>query len=115
MNIYDKAHELAAQIKESDEFKTYSAIKKELFEDETAKGMIRDYKKLQFEAQTAFMTGKEPEADLMEKIQKMGEVLQFNPKITEFFSAEYKMQTMAADLYKIIGDACDMASGLFEE
>ena len=51
----------------------------------------------------------------MEKIQKMGEVLQFNPKITEFFSAEYKFNTLVSDVYKIIGDACDVGANMFDE
>ncbi len=115
MNIYDKANELASQIKQSDEYKNYAKIRDEVFAEETNKGMIRDYKKLQFEAQAAYMTGKEPPAELMEKIQKMGEVLQFNPKITEYFAAEYKMQTLASDIYKIVGEACDIGSELFGE
>ena len=45
----------------------------------------------------------------------MGEVLQFNPKITEFFSAEYKFNTLVSDIYKIIGEACDVGANMFDE
>ena len=115
INIYDKANELASLIKQSEEYKAYDKIKDEVYEDEQSKRMIKDYKKLQFEAQAAYLTGKEPEAELMEKIQKMGEVLQFNPKITEFFSAEYKFNTLVSDIYKIIGEACDGGANMFDE
>ncbi len=115
VNIYDKANELASLIKQSEEYKEYNRIKEEVYEDEQNKRMIKDYKKLQFEAQAAYLTGQEPEKDLMDKIQKMGEVLQFNPKITEFFSAEYKFNTLVSDLYKIIGDACDVGANMFDE
>jgi len=115
VNIYDKANELASLIKQSDEYKAYNSIKDEVYEDEQNKRMIKDYKKLQFEAQAAYLTGQEPEKELMDKIRKMGEVLQFNPKITEFFAAEYKFNTLVSDLYKIIGDACDVGANMFEE
>ena len=115
VNIYDKANELASLIKQSDEYKAYNSIKDEVYEDEQNKRMIKDYKKLQFEAQAAYLTGQEPEKELMDKIRKMGEVLQFNPKITEFFAAEYKFNTLVSDLYKIIGDACDVGDNMFEE
>ena len=103
VNVYDKANELASLIKQSEEYEEYTKIKDEVYEDEQNQRMIKDYKKLQFEA------------ELMNKIQKMGEVLQFNPKITEFFSAEYKFNTLVSDIYKIIGDACDVGANMFEE
>ena len=115
VNDYDKANELASLIKQSEEYEEYTKIKDEVYEDEQNQRMIKDYKKLQFEAQAAYLTGQEPEAELMNKIQKMGEVLQFNPKITEFFSAEYKFNTLVSDIYKIIGDACDVGANMFEE
>lgn len=115
VNVYDKANELASLIKQSEEYKEYNRIKDEVYEDEQNKRMIKDYKKLQFEAQAAYLTGQEPEKDLMDKIQKMGEVLQFNPKITEFFTTEYKFNTLVSDIYKIIGDACDVGANMFEE
>ncbi|MEG2957633.1 MAG: YlbF family regulator, partial [Christensenellaceae bacterium] len=110
-----KANDLAAIIKQSEEYKNYVKIKDEVYEDEQNKRMIKDYKKLQFEAQAAYMTGNEPNKELMDKIQKMGEVLQFNPKITEFFSIEYKFNTLVSDIYKIIGDACDVGANMFDE
>lgn len=115
MNIYDKAHELARLIQDSDERKRYEKIKSEVFANEGDKRMINDFKKLQFEAQAAIFSGVEPAPELMTKLQKLGEVLQFNPKITEYFAAEYAMQTLAADMYKIIGDACDLDTPSLQE
>ena len=51
----------------------------------------------------------------MDKLKKVGEVLAFNPKVTEFFAAEYKFNTIVSDIYKIIGDACELDTGLFEQ
>ena len=39
----------------------------------------------------------------------------FNAKITEYFAAEYKFNTIVSDIYKIIGDACELNDGLFEK
>ena len=116
VNIYDKANELAALLKQDETYLAYKKTKEEVYAEEANKKMIGDYKKLQFEAQAAMMSGQEPDAELMDKIQKMGEVLQFNPKITEFFAAEYKFQTLMADLYKIIfADVSDFGETLAAE
>ncbi|MDL2237553.1 YlbF family regulator [Christensenellaceae bacterium OttesenSCG-928-K19] len=115
INIQDKANELAALIKQSAEYKEFKKIKDEVLAEESNKTMIRDYQKMQFEAQAAYMTGQEPSSELLEKIQKVGEVLQFNPKITEYFTAEYKFNTLVSDVYKIIGEAAEVGQNLFED
>jgi len=115
MYVYDRANALAEDIKQSEEFKAYKALKDELFGDENTKGLIKQYKNLQFEAQAAIMTGGQPKEETMDKLKKLGEVLAFNPKVTEFFSAEYRFQTMVSDIYKIIGDACELETGLFDK
>jgi len=102
VNLHDKANELAALIKESGEYKAYKKLMDETYADEANKKMIEDYKKLQFEAQATYLSGKEPEEELMDRIKKTGEVLQFNPGITEFFAAEYRFNTLVSDIYKII-------------
>lgn len=102
INIYDKANDLAKTLKEEPSYKEYVSIRDEIYKDEAVKKMVEDFKKLQFEAQATYLSGQEPPAELMDKIQKTGEVLQFNPKITEYFAAEYKFNTLISDLYKII-------------
>jgi cell fate (sporulation/competence/biofilm development) regulator YlbF (YheA/YmcA/DUF963 family) len=115
MYIYDKANELADMIRRSDEYKEYKKLKDELYANEANKKMLTDYKKMQFEAQAVYLSGKEVPADTMDKLKKLGEVLQFNPKITEYFTAEYKFNTLISDIYKIIGEACDIDLDLFKE
>ena len=115
MYVYDRANALAQDIKESSEFKEYKALKDEVMADATNKDLIRQYKTLQFEAQAALMTGGKPSDDTMDKLKKLGEVLAFNPKVTEFFAAEYKFNTIVSDIYKIIGDACELETGLFDQ
>lgn len=115
MYIYDKANELAALIKDSEEYKAYKSLKDELYADAGTKKLLTDYKKLQFEAQAMYLSGKEVPEDLMDKLKKAGEVLQFNPRVTEFFSVEYKFNTLVSDIYKIIGNACDIDIDMFSE
>lgn len=115
MYIYDRANALARDIKESQEFQAYKALKDEIYQDENTKNLVKQYKSIQFEAQAAMMSGKQPDNELLEKLKKLGEVLAFNPKVTEFFAAEYKFNTLISDVYKIIGDACEIDLDLFEK
>jgi cell fate (sporulation/competence/biofilm development) regulator YlbF (YheA/YmcA/DUF963 family) len=115
MYIYDKANELANLIQQSDEYKLYKELKDRLYADEKTKTLLTEYKKQQFAAQAAYLSGATPDAAAIEQLKKFGEVLQFNSGVTEFFTAEYRFNTMISDIYKIIGDACDIDLGLLRE
>lgn len=106
MLVYDKAHELAHEIKKSADYLEYARLKDIVTSDEKTKALLDDYKKLQFEAQATMMAGSEPKEETMGKLKSLGEVLAFNPEVTAYFAAEYRLQTMMADIYRILGDAC---------
>ena len=115
MQVYDTAHELAAEIKKNPDYIEYARLKETVTADEATKKLLADYKKLQLEAQAGYLTGKEPEAETMEKLKKLGEVLAFNKDVAAFFAAEYKFQTLISDVYRIIGDACGMGLDFLNE
>ncbi len=115
MYLYDKAHELASEIKKSPEFMEYKKLKDEVLADENTKNLVTQYKNLQFEGQAAVIAGQQPSEELLDKLKKLGEVLAFNPKVTDYFAAEYRFNTIVSDIYKIIGDACELNTGLFEK
>lgn len=45
MYVYDRANQLAADIRESEEFRAYKALKDELYADAGTKSMLRQYKR----------------------------------------------------------------------
>jgi cell fate (sporulation/competence/biofilm development) regulator YlbF (YheA/YmcA/DUF963 family) len=115
MLVYDTANKLAKEIQDSSEYKEYKQLKEKVMADEQTKSLLGDYKKLQFEAQAAYIAGNEPKPESVEKLKKLGEVLAFNKEVTEFFAAEYKFQTLVSDIYNIIGEACDLGLDFLKE
>lgn len=115
MFVYDKAHDLAKEITKCDEYKEYSRLKEIVMADDKNKVLIGEYDKLQMEAQASMLSGAQPNEETMEKIKKLGEVLQFNADVSAYLLAKYKFQTMVGDVYKIIGDACDLGLDFLKE
>lgn len=115
MLVYDKTYELAKEIQDSEEYKEYSKLKEIVMADEKTKALLGDYKKLQLEAQAGYITGSEPSAEVLDKLKKLGEVLAFNKDVTEYFAVEYKFQTLVADVYNIIGNACGLGLEYLKE
>ncbi|MFZ5973969.1 MAG: YlbF family regulator [Bacillota bacterium] len=113
--IYDKAHELAALLKQSPEYREYIALKDKIESNENDKSLFSEYRKLRFEVQTAYISGENPGEEKLRKLNKLGEVLQFNTDIAGFISAEYRLNQIIGDIYRIIGDAAGIDLNFLKE
>ncbi len=58
------------------------------------------------------MMGGKPDEAVMKRLQKVGEVLAFDKEVGDYFAAEYKMNGMVMDIYKIIAKASDLDTGI---
>lgn len=112
--VYDKANELAKLLKESDEFREYKTTKEKAFENDATASLIKEYHKLQLAAQAAMVSGKKDD-ETMQRLQKIGELLQLNQDASAFLFAEYRLNRVVSDVYKIIAEAIDVDLGALEE
>jgi len=105
MNLYDKAHELARAIRDSEDYRLYEQAKEAATQDETNKALLDEYKKLQFRLQVQVASGGPPMAEDLERYQKLTALLQMSPEATAYIMAEFRLQRTLADIYKILGEA----------
>ena len=111
MNVYDQAHQLAAAIKESEECKQYTSVRKRIEANPDLDNAIKDFMKKQFEFQTSQMMGKEVDQEEFIKLQQLSTVLMQDPLTSEYFQCQMRFSTMMSDVYKIIGDSADFGLG----
>ena len=105
MNVYDEAHGLARAIKESNEFKEFDRMRKEVEQDADVSQMLGELQKLQIELQTAQMTGNQPDADTMSRMQSLSTMLATKPLAAKFMQTEAAFSVMMNDVFRIIGEA----------
>ncbi|MGI6003885.1 MAG: YlbF family regulator [Christensenellales bacterium] len=108
MNVYDQAHVLAAVLKRCEEYQKYKKTREEAFKLEQNVKLIQNFKKKQFQAQAALLSGEKIDDKTMEELKNMGNVMQFNREVSEFMAAEYQMNQMMSDVFKILGEAVDL-------
>ena len=108
MNVYDEAHNLAKAIKESNEFKEFDRIRKEIDSDKDVSEMIGEMQKLQMELQAAQISGTEPDLELMNRIQSLSTMMATKPLAAKFMQTEAAFSLMMNDVFKIIGEAMGM-------
>jgi cell fate (sporulation/competence/biofilm development) regulator YlbF (YheA/YmcA/DUF963 family) len=111
--VYDTAKLLAAELKNSVEYREYNAVKTRAVENNTTRALIDEYNKLQIHAQAAMIAG-DRENESIKKLQKIGELLQFDADAAAYLLAEFRLKRMVGDVYKILADAVDIDLGPLE-
>ncbi|KEO82083.1 YlbF family regulator [Tumebacillus flagellatus] len=105
MNPYDKAHELARAIRESEEFRVLAERKKKVDSDPQAKKVLDDFRRRQWEMETRRIMGEEITEDDLRSMQKLQEVIQLHDAVREYLEVEYRFSVMYSDIHKILGES----------
>lgn len=104
MNIYDNARELAAQLKQTEEYAEYARLKEIATADDTNRALLGEYKKLMFKMQAVMASGQQPPADEMDRLNKIGQLLQLNSDVGAYIAAEFRYQRMLSEVFKILAE-----------
>ena len=104
-NIHDMARELAAALKESDEYISYMDAKEKASRNPELTDMLNDFQEKQFELQRKQIAGEGPGPEYMEQIQKLYGILMTDPLAASYIQAEVRFSLMVNDIYQILGEA----------
>ena len=105
MNVYDEAHSLAKAIKESNEFKEFDRIRKEVDADKETSDMLKELTELQVQLQTAQMVGQQPDKDVFARFQSLNTMAMTKPLAMQYMQAQFALATMMNDVFGIVGEA----------
>ena len=104
MSAYDKAHELAKAIRESEEYKAYSAAKEKASQNPELVEALNDYQEKQFNLQRNQILGEEIGPDVMAQMQSLYQILARDPVAAEYLQAQIRFSLMANDVYGILAE-----------
>ncbi len=106
MNFYDKVHEMVKAFKETEEYKRFLNLKKEIKENQEKNELLKNFKQKQNEMQINYIknNGKIDE-EKNKEMQNLYSILIQDTKMREYLEAEMKLDIMIADMQKIIGEA----------
>lgn len=111
--VYDTAKRLAEELRSSDEYRAYTEAKARAMESSTTRALIEEYGRLQIRAQAAVVAGN-TDGELVKKLQKVGELLQFDKDASAYLMEEFRLKRMLGDVYKILAEAVDVDLGALE-
>jgi cell fate (sporulation/competence/biofilm development) regulator YlbF (YheA/YmcA/DUF963 family) len=105
--VYDTAKKLASELQASEEYRAYTLAKQHAMESTTTRSLIEEYNRLQIRAQAAVIAG-ESDGEIVTKLQKIGELLQFDKDASAYLMEEYRLKRMLGDVYKILAEAVEI-------
>lgn len=105
MNVYDEAHNLARAIKESNEFREFDRMRKEVDNDKECSEMLRELQELQVQLQTIQLTGQAPDQSVVQRFQSLSTMAATKPLAARYLQAQGAFSIMMNDVFGIIGEA----------
>ena len=105
---YSSTYRLAQDIRDSEEYRTYHALKESVMSDETTAALIREYRKLQMTIQMAVMSGQQADSEDMQRFSGISTLLFSKEEVSQFLMAEMRLQQALADIFRIVTEAADV-------
>jgi cell fate (sporulation/competence/biofilm development) regulator YlbF (YheA/YmcA/DUF963 family) len=105
MKPIELAKQLAKSLAESEEYQNYKKFKGILMEHESAKTMLEDFRKKQWELERKKLSGDKLLGPYEDELRKLSEIIGLNPYIRDFLIAEYHFSKIFSEVQQIIGDA----------
>ncbi|MDR1953415.1 MAG: YlbF family regulator [Clostridiales Family XIII bacterium] len=104
-NIHDMARELAAGIRNSDEYREYIAAKEKAAQNPELADALNDFQEKQFDLQRKQLSGEQLGPELMTQMRELSQILMKDPLAAEYIQAEVRFTLMVNDIYTILGEA----------
>ena len=111
--LLDDARMLANKLKASEEYRIYRESKERAYAQPSTAALLDEFYALRMKTQAAAVAGT-PDAEATEKLQKLGELLQFDEAAADYLMAEFRLNALLGDVYKILAEAVGLDLGAFE-
>ena len=95
---------MAQQIKDSEEYREFMAVKALMKADEGQYRMLRDFQMKQFEVQQAQLFQLDISEDKQQELERLYSLLSLYPSAREYLEAEFRISRMINDVQNIIGE-----------
>lgn len=108
MNVYDKAYELVNAIKQLPEYITFKDAYRKVAANEQNRKMLENFRKKQLELQAKELSGEKINPEETETLKKLWDILNLNPDLKTYLSAEYSISRIMDDIMKILMEVMEL-------
>ena len=102
--IMDDANALADKLRASEEYRTYCETRERAYANPSTAALLNEFVSLRKQLQVSTETGERDEI-AEKKLQKLGELLQFDADAAAYLMAEYRLNALLTDVYRLLARA----------
>ncbi|WP_067932198.1 YlbF family regulator [Alicyclobacillus kakegawensis] len=109
MNPYDRAHELAKEIRSSEVFRRLKDARERIEQDPSTLHMLQDFRLREWEMQTKIIDGQELSQEEKDNLARLAEIVRLNRDVSEYLEAERQLTVMLMDVQDILSKVVEDA------
>ncbi|MGT2925930.1 YlbF/YmcA family competence regulator [Streptococcus cuniculipharyngis] len=102
VNIYDLANDLERGIRALPEYQDVAVAKEKIAQDNAAKALWEEFTAVQERIQGLLQSGQMPSQEDQDSMQAIGQKIEGNPILKEYFDAQQRLSVYMTDIERII-------------
>lgn len=106
--IRTATEQLAAAIRQSDEYKQYKALKDTINENETTRTLLKQYMSVQTKLQMAAVSGRDADSEDVERFNKLSGLLYMQNEVAQYLMAQMRMQQVTGEVIQRVANAAEL-------
>ena len=108
MEPLERARQLADDIRNSSEYRTYKEYKDEIDANESIKALLKEFSRMQMQIQLTAASGRQPDAEDMQRFTQLSSLLYADPRTSGYLLAQIRLQKTVSDILQLITEAAEM-------
>ncbi|MDD3214765.1 MAG: YlbF family regulator [Eubacteriales bacterium] len=108
LSVRAAMEQLAAAIRESEEYKQYKVLKEAVDENETNRALLKEYQRVQTRLQMAAAAGTDASSEDVEKFNKLSALLYMNSEVAQYLMAQMRLQQMTGEVFQSVARAAEL-------
>ena len=100
--------QLAAAIRDSEEYRQYKAIKDTVMEQEANRALLKEYQRTQTRLQMAAAGGAKADDDDIERFNKLSSLLYMNGDVAQYLMAQMRMLKLTGEVFQQVSKAAEL-------
>ena len=100
--------QLAAAIRESEEYRQYKTLKDAVMANETNSALIKEYQRLSTRLQMTAVAGNEADADEVKRFEKLTSLLYMSGDVAQYLMAQMRVQQLAGEVFQQVATAAEL-------
>ena len=107
-DIKTATEQLAAAIRQSEEYTAYQQHKDIVMADDTNKALLKEYQRLQTKLQMAAVMHTDSTEDDVQRFKQLSGLLMMNAEISQYMLSQIRVQQLVSEVFQTVTQAADL-------